>query len=183
MTGVSPPHLPRLALSRGPGRAFPELAAAYLVEYLDKIRIALAPLDDGALWWRPAPGTNSAGNLVVHLAGNLSLWILGGVGGRPYERDRAGEFAADRSAGSKAEVLDRLAAVVEECGEVLAGLSEADLARPVHVQGYDVDLLAAIFHPVEHMSYHVGQIVWIAKQHLASRGEELFELYPQHARE
>lgn len=177
-----PPN-PRIALRAGPGRPFPQLAAAYLEEYLDKIRIALAALDDGEVWWRPAAGTNSAGNLVVHLAGNLSLWILAGIGGRPYERDRAGEFAAGPEAGSRDEILDRLAAVVGECREVLEAVDEADLDRRVTIQGYDLDVRAAVFHPVEHMSYHAGQIVWIAKQRLAARGDELFELYPQHAGE
>jgi uncharacterized damage-inducible protein DinB len=177
---ASQASLPRLALRRG-ARSFQALAAAYLVEYLDKIRLAVGHLDDDGLWWRPAPGTNSAGNLLVHLAGNLSLWLLQGVGGRPYRRDRAGEFAADRIAG-RDELLDRLARVVAECGEVVAGLAPEDLARPVALQGYDVDVLAALFHAVEHMSYHTGQIVWIAKQHAAAAGGG-FEFYPQHAGE
>jgi len=170
----------RLALRRGRGRSFQGLAAAYLTEYLDKIRLAVGHLDDDALWWRPAPGTNSAGNLLLHLAGNLSLWLLQGVGGRPYERDRAGEFAADRSA-ARDELLDRLGTVVEECAALVEGLAESDLGAPVALQGYDVDARAAVFHAVEHMSYHTGQIVWIAKQHAAASGG--FELYPQHAGE
>jgi len=177
---ASTADLPRLALRRG-ARPFVALAAAYLVEYMDKIRLAVGHLDDDALWWRPAPGTNSAGNLLIHLAGNLSLWVLQGVGGRPYPRDRAGEFAADRSAGGE-QLLGRLGRVVEECVEVVEGLGPDDLARPVALQGYEVDVLAALFHAVEHMSYHTGQLVWIGKQHALAAGEG-FELYPQHAGE
>lgn len=174
--------LPRLALRSGPGLTFPGLAAAYLREYLDKIRLAVGRLDDDALWWRPAPGTNSAGNLVIHLTGNLSLWILQGIGGEPYERDRAGEFAAER-AGTRDEVLGALSEVVERCVAVVADLEDGDLTARFGVQGYDLDVRAALFHAVEHMSYHTGQIVWIAKQHLARSGAEGFEFYPQHAGE
>lgn len=174
--------LPRLALRSGPGRSFPELAAAYLREYLDKIRMAAERLDDDALWWRPATGTNSAGNLVIHLAGNLSLWVLDGIGGETYERDRAGEFAAEH-AGTRDEVLGRLAQVVERCAGVVTGLDAGDLDARCGVQGYDLDVRAALFHAVEHMSYHTGQIVWIAKQHLARTGEDGFEFYPHHAGE
>lgn len=173
--------LPRLALDQPPGRPFPAVAASHLRESLDKIRLTTAGLDDDDLWFRPAPGTNSIGNLMLHLAGNLSMWLLDGVGGRPYERDRAGEFAADRSAG-RDELLARLTAVVEEATALLDGLDAAAVARRVTVQRYDTDVLAAIFHAVDHLSYHTGQIVWIAKQALARRGERI-EFYPRHAKE
>lgn len=182
MTERSEPSSPRLALRIGPGRPLPELAAAYLTEYLDKIRLSLERLDDDALWWRPAPGTNSAGNLVLHLAGNLSLWVLRGIGGEPYERDRAGEFAAERT-GTRDEVLGRLAEVVERATEALSRLSPQDLDARLQVQGYETDVRSALLHALEHASYHTGQIVWIAKQRLAADGDEPFEFYPHHAGE
>ncbi|HSL81569.1 MAG TPA: DinB family protein [Thermoanaerobaculia bacterium] len=171
------PRLPRTALSRGPVGSLPELAARYLEEYLDKIRLAAERLTEDQVWWRPAPGTNSAGNLILHLCGNLSLWLLAGVGGRHYERHRSEELAADRTHG-KAELLARLEEVVAACRGVLAALEPEDLGRPAAIQGYDTDLLGAVFHAVEHMSYHTGQIVWIAKE--LGAGGRPFELYPQH---
>jgi uncharacterized damage-inducible protein DinB len=172
--------LPRTALSRGPARSLPELAARYLEEYLDKIRLAAERLTEDQVWWRPAPGTNSAGNLILHLCGNLSLWLLAGVGGRPYERHRSEELTADRTHG-KAELLGRLEEVVAACRGVLAGLDPEDLGRPAAIQGYDTDLLGAVVHAMEHMSYHTGQIVWIAKE--LGAGGKPFELYPRHAGE
>jgi hypothetical protein len=124
-------ELPRLALDQPPGRPFPAVAAAHLRESLDKIRLATAGLDEDDLWFRPAPGTNSIGNLMLHLAGNLSMWLLAGVGGSAYERDRAGELAADRSAG-RAELLVRLTAVVEEATALLDGL----VAAAVELRAY-----------------------------------------------
>lgn len=175
------PDLPRLALDGGPGRPFPAVAASYLREYLDKIRLATAGLEDDDLWWRPAPGTNSIGNLMLHLAGNLSLWLLAGVGGRPYARDRAAEFAADRTA-RRDELLAGLTGVVDDIAALLDGLDDEATRRRVKIQRYDTDVLSAIFHATEHMSYHTGQIVWIAKQALVRRGERI-EFYPRHAKE
>jgi uncharacterized damage-inducible protein DinB len=172
--------LPRTALSRGSVGSLPELAGRYLEEYLDKIRLALAELDEEQVWWRPAPGTNSAANLLLHLCGNLSLWILAGAGGRPYQRHRGGEFAA-QGGFTKAELVERLTRVVGDCREVLAALDAGDLGRPLEVQGYETDLLSAVVHGVEHMSYHTGQIVWIAKQLRA--GTAPFEFYPRHSGE
>lgn len=180
MTGPTPQKTPTTALSRGPAGGFPELAARYLEEYLEKVRLAVERLEGDALWWRPASGTNSAGNLLLHLSGNLSLWILAGVGGRPFSRDRSGEFAADRSHG-RAELLGRLEEVVAACRGVLGTLAPEDLTREAAIQGYETDVLGAVFHAVEHMAYHTGQIVWIAKELQA--GEDRLEFYPQHANE
>ena len=44
------------------------------------------------MWWRPNEASNSIGNLLLHLWGNVTQWIIGGVGGRPYERHRQQEF-------------------------------------------------------------------------------------------
>lgn len=167
-------------LDRGRGADFPELAARYLEEYLAKIRFALETVDDHQLWWRPAPRVNSLGNQLLHLEGNLSLWILHGLKGEDYQRDRAGELTAHRSAG-KEELLDRLAAVVARAAAVLRGLDRDALGRPRDIQGYATDTLGVAFHAVEHMSYHTGQILLLVKQQLEA--EEELELYPQHAGE
>lgn len=173
--------LPRLALDQPPGRPFPAVAASHLRENLDKIRLATSGLGDDDLWFRPAPGTNSIGNLMLHLVGNLSLWLLAGVGGKQVHRDRAGEFAADRTAG-RDELLARLTATVEEATTLLDALDDDATRRRVRIQRYDTDVLTAVVHATEHTSYHTGQIVWIAKQALARRGRSL-EFYPRHAKE
>ena len=167
----------RTALSRGPCPSFPRLAARHLEEYLEKIRRAVEPLDFDQVWWRPAADSNSIGNLLLHLAGNLSLWLRAGLGGDPYERDRAAEFAADRSHDA-GEMMRDLAAVVARCREILEALDGEPLDRPVEVQGYRSDVLGVAFHAVEHMSYHTGQILTLAKQ-LRGAGHGL-EFYPQH---
>jgi hypothetical protein len=61
-------------------------------DYLPKIERSLARLTDADVWWRPNEVSNSIGNLMLHLAGNVTQWILGGVGGRPYARQRQQEF-------------------------------------------------------------------------------------------
>ena len=168
------------AVSLGPGAALPELACRYLAEYLEKIRRAVAALDDDQIWWRPAANTNAIGNLLLHLAGNLSLWIAKSLGGDDFERDRSGEFAADRSHDGD-EMIERLTAVVTRCCQVLEGLREEPLDRIVEVQTYRADTLGIIVHAVEHMAYHTGQILFIAKQ--VRGADHGIEFYPQHREE
>jgi len=167
-------ELPRYAFKGEVGRSFPELSAALLQEYADKIRIGLGRLSEEQVWWRPNRECNSAGNLMLHICGNLSLWVLKGLGGIDYERDRANEFRASHSR-SKAELLAYLTETVEQCRAVL---SNVNLDKRLSLQGYDVDGLAGLYHAVEHASQHTGQILFIVKQ-LAPG----FEFYPQHADE
>ncbi len=169
---------PRTAISRGPCPSVPRLAARYLEEYLEKIRLAVEPLDFDQVWWRPSPDSNSIGNLLLHLAGNLSLWIRASLGGDAFTRDRSAEFAADRSHRA-GEMLDQLSAVVDRCREVLEALDGEPLDRELEVQGYRCDVLGVIFHSaVEHVGYHTGQILFIAKQ-VRGAGHGI-EYYPQH---
>src|SRR5262250_644972 len=76
-------------------RLFVERARDYLSsEYRTKLRSSLDALPSDKLWWRPNDDSNSVGNLLLHLNGNLRQWIVEGVGGEAYTRQRAEEFAA-----------------------------------------------------------------------------------------
>jgi uncharacterized damage-inducible protein DinB len=150
------------------------LADHHWSEYLRKIEDAVAPLDEDQLWWRPNERSNSIANLLAHLHGNLSQWVLEGLGGEPFERHRDAEFAA-RGGATKARLLGDLATTVERCREIARRLPAAELTRIRKVQKYELDGATALFHAVEHMSYHTGQIVLLAKW----LGAEV-DFYPQH---
>ena len=136
-------------------------------DYLPKIHRCLETLDEADLWWRPNVESNSVGNLVLHLAGNVRQWIVSGVGGRADIRERSSEFAADGVADgaqwdrpSLSNYLDETLADVDEA---LAELSPDVLLKRAVIQGMDVTYLEAVFHAVEHFSMHTGQIIYITK--------------------
>jgi len=131
-------------------------------EYLPAIRKAIEPLTDEDLWWRPNDGSNSIGNLVLHLTGNVRQWIVSGLGGAPDTRLRQTEFDA-RGGPTRQELLDGLAAVIAEADRVLAALPVSALLETRTIQGKETGVLAAIYHVVEHFSGHVGQILWVSK--------------------
>jgi uncharacterized damage-inducible protein DinB len=143
-------------------QAFLHKSRDLLAEYREKIDRSLAPLSDSDVWWRANDRSNSIGNLTLHLCGNVTQWIAGGVGRRPYERLRQQEFD-ERRALPKAELLKRISAVVGTADEVLAELDPATLTEPRRIQGYDVTVLEAVYHVVEHFSMHTGQIILLAK--------------------
>jgi len=142
---------------------FVSCSRAYLGdEYRIKIRRAVEALPPDALWWRPHDEANSAGNLLLHLAGNVRQWIVSGVGGAPDARHRASEFEA-RDGDDAATLLARLDATLDEADAVIASLTPARLAERVAIQGRDVMVLDAVYHVVEHFSLHLGQLILLAK--------------------
>ena len=145
-----------------------------LEDYFVKIAAAVEALDDEQVWRRPNESSNSVGNLLLHISGNVRQWIISGVGGAEDARDRASEFAARSSTTSGAtrgKLVESLRATLDEADAVLAGIenecaaanSDAPLQRICRPQRYEVTVFDAIFHVVEHFSYHAGQIVFAAK--------------------
>jgi uncharacterized damage-inducible protein DinB len=151
-------------------QAFLDQSRTYLRgDYLPRIERTLATLSDEDLWWRPNAASNSAGNLVLHLAGNVRQWIVAGLGNAPDMREREAEFAATGGFTSE-ECLVRLRAAVNDACAVLEQMDTEALARRYAIQAHDVTGLEAVYHVVEHFGMHTGQILWIAK---ARTGEGL----------
>ena len=133
-------------------------------EYPIKLRHCVNAIPTKAVWARPNESSNSIGNLLVHLKGNVTEWILGGVGNREIERYRAGEFAQKEGADAKT-LLDDLEQILREADNVLAGLTAKDLERSLVIQGRETTVLSAVYHVVEHFAMHTGQIILMTKLH------------------
>jgi uncharacterized damage-inducible protein DinB len=147
-----------------------ELGAAFIAgcrsllsqDYLPKIERCVGLLSDEQIWWRANPESNSIGNLLLHLSGNVRQWIVTGLGGAPDARDRDAEFA-QREAIAREELLARLKNTLHEADAVLAKFDLARLLNPHEIQGLSVSALEAILHVVEHFSMHTGQIILLTK--------------------
>lgn len=133
-------------------------------EYPAKLRLAVAPLPPDALWWRANDSSNSIGNLLLHLTGNVRQWIVSGVGGAPDTRYRSAEFEA-RDGASAADLLAVLTATLGAADGVLGRLTPEQLLTRRTIQARDVSVLDAVFHVVEHFGMHTGQIILLAKLH------------------
>jgi uncharacterized damage-inducible protein DinB len=145
------------------GQTFIASSRAYFAEdYLPKIERCLELLTDEQIWWRANPQSNSIGNLLLHLRGNVRQWIVCSLGGAPDERDRDSEFA-ERVIIPRDELLARLKQTLIEADTALAKFDLDNLLERHVIQGLDVTALEAIFHVVEHFSMHTGQIIMMAK--------------------
>ncbi len=143
---------------------FLERSRHYLgVEYPAKLTAAVRTIPPDRLWWRANDASNSAGNLLLHLTGNVRQWIVSGVGGAADTRHRDAEFAAQDGADAET-LLAGLHAACCDVDVVLARLTPESLGEPRMIQGRETTVFAAVYHVVEHFSGHTGQIILLAKQ-------------------
>jgi uncharacterized damage-inducible protein DinB len=142
---------------------FIKQSRAYLQDdFLARIKFAIRDLTDVQLWWRPNECSNSIGNLMLHLAGNVRQWIVSAVGGAPDTRTRDAEFN-QRIIIPKVDVAKTLDDAVNDAAAVLASLTPSSLSASRIVQGLEVSVGEAVYHVVEHFSMHTGQILYITK--------------------
>ncbi len=140
-----------------------------LEQYWPRLRGCVESLSEEQIWWRPNPACNSVGNLLLHLNGNVTQWIVASFNRLDDGRDRPSEFH-ERAQPTGKVLLDRLGATLDEVAKVLARITPEELASTYQIQGYTVKGLDAIYQVVEHFGLHYGQILYITK---TLRGEDL----------
>jgi len=131
-------------------------------QYWPRLRKCVEPLTDEQIWWRPNAASNSIGNLMLHLNGNMRQWLVDSFNLAEDKRDRPAEFAASGSIAGSA-LLEKLGGTISEGAMVLDRLTEAELTAPYEIQGYNVHGLDAVYQVVEHFGLHYGQIAYITK--------------------
>lgn len=133
-----------------------------LEQYWPRLRTCVEPLTDEQIWWRPNQASNSIGNLILHLNGNVGQWMVASFNRLEDNRYRPAEFNAQGLL-SESELLDKLGATMQEASKVLERLTGTDLLARYQIQGYQVTGLDAVYQVVEHFGLHYGQILYISK--------------------
>jgi Protein of unknown function (DUF1572) len=141
---------------------FLNFSISKLEELTNRIEICTSKLTPEQVWTRGSEEQNAAGNLLLHLNGNVRQWIVSGIGGAPDHRQRDLEFS-ERAVLPPAELVARLRGTVTEAIGVLRTLTAAQLLEPIRIQGYDGTKLTAIYHVLEHFAGHAFQIFLLTK--------------------
>jgi hypothetical protein len=141
---------------------FLNFSADKLTQLMSRIEACVQNLTPEQVWMRGNTSQNAVGNLLLHLNGNVRQWILHGVGGQPDVRDRDAEFAAEGEFRAP-ELLARLRTTVQEAVALFRALPHERLMERLRIQGYEVTVLAAIYHVVEHFAGHTFQIIYMTK--------------------
>lgn len=144
-------------------------ARSQFEKYTPRIVRCLQLLSEKEIWWRPNDASNAAGNIVLHLCGNVRQWIISGLGGAPDRRERDKEFS-ERGPVPRRVLISQLRSTVKQACWTIDSLPSKTLSQEFEIQGFRVSGLVAIAHVYEHFAYHTGQIIYLTK---LKRGKDL----------
>lgn len=114
--------------------------------------------DESHLWKIDRSITNSAGNLCLHLVGNLNYFIGAILGDTGYVRQRELEFSLKDV--PKAELINQVEETIVVVENALNKLTEADLKKDYKLQVFKEPMTTEYFlvHLTMHLAYHLGQM-------------------------
>lgn len=127
------------------------------------IQKSLDEISEEELWLKPNDSLNSIANLILHLCGNITQYIISSLGETEDVRNRDLEFTTNNGA-NKSEILKKLGETVDTAKRVIFDASQEQLLKIRSVQGFSFSGVGVILHAVEHYSYHTGQIAFWVKQ-------------------
>jgi len=126
---------------------------------LDKLKDEIGLYEDEADLWKASEGiTNPAGNLCLHLTGNLNHFFGAVLANNGYVRDRDSEFANKNV--SKSDMLADIDVARNVVLSTLAELTEEDLDKPYPIDVFGKPMTTGYFltHLTTHLNWHLGQI-------------------------
>jgi uncharacterized damage-inducible protein DinB len=114
--------------------------------------------NESAIWQVDKSIANSAGNLCLHLIGNLNTYIGAELGKTNYIRNRDLEFSLKNV--PRTDLLAKIAQIIEIVESSLDKLSEEDLKKEYSIQVFEKKTSTEYFlvHLATHLAYHLGQI-------------------------
>ncbi len=131
-------------------------------ESFPRIKQCIELLDEDKIWLKPNKNSNSIGNLVLHLCGNIRQYLLSGIAGEKDIRVRHLEFSESGTVpvGRLTDLMDEL---LLDVSNVLYNIKTEDLLKIKEVQGFTMTGISILVHVTEHLSYHTGQIAFYTK--------------------
>jgi uncharacterized damage-inducible protein DinB len=126
---------------------------------LQKLQKEIEAYDDESVIWQTIKGiNNSAGNLCLHLLGNLNTYIGSVLGNTGYIRNREQEFSLKNI--PKAVLLEEIDKVKTIIENTFDSLTEDELSEnyPDEVLGFPMSTHQFLIHLIGHLNYHLGQI-------------------------
>lgn len=136
-----------------------ESLLSLFVRELDRLENELRSFrSSDCLWQIEAEISNSAGNLAIHLIGNLRTFICHEIGGFEYVRDREREFAAKNI--PLEDILNEIQLLKEQLPLSFNNLDDSILNNiyPVEKFGKPMTYGYFLLHLYGHFNYHLGQI-------------------------
>ena len=126
------------------------------------IKISLDSVSETDIWKKPNESSNSIGNQIAHICGNMTQYIIASLGERDDYRNRDEEFSMTGGF-TKSQLIQKLEDTVKEAKIILKQCNKKQLIKIREVQGFKLSGIGIVIHAVEHYSYHTGQIAFWTK--------------------
>ncbi|WP_310587283.1 DinB superfamily protein [Fibrella aquatilis] len=154
---------------------------------LNRLKKEISLYENEAAIWTVAPGiANSAGNLCLHLIGNLNTYIGAEPGKTGYIRNRDDEFSLKNAPRSTllSQLDDTIAAV--EAGLNNVNCQQLEQEYPLLVFAEKTSTGYFLIHLATHLGYHLVRSIttsgcWIYKHYATKTDEEIAQCYPAFA--
>ena len=140
-----------------------ELASLFTRD-LNRLRKQIASFSNDEALWQTLPGViNPAGNLALHLEGNLREYVGRQLGQQPYNRTRDLEFSLKGL--SRDEVGSRLEELSQTIPSIIERLSldQMEMEYPQVVLDVAMTTQQFLFHLYGHLNWHLGQIDYLRR--------------------
>jgi len=132
-------------------------------ECFPRIEQCLEELTIEQIWHKPNRNSNSVGNLVLHICGNIRQYCMTGIGGHTDIRKRNLEFS-EKGPFPKADLKLKMKNLLMDISPVLDSIESKVMIEERKVQGFTMNVTSILIHVTEHLSYHTGQIAYYTKQ-------------------
>lgn len=133
-----------------------------LAESTRMIKISMESVEEENIWKKPNESSNSIGNQILHICGNMTQYIISSLGNQDDFRKRDKEFST--TAGySKNDLILKLEDTIDKAKSILKSCNKEQLLKKREVQGFSLSGIGVVIHAVEHYSYHTGQIAFWTK--------------------
>ena len=136
-----------------------EILSLLFLRNLEKLKTEISSFkDEKNIWKISGDIKNSAGNLCLHLCGNLQYFIGAILGNSGYIRNRNAEFS--RKDVPIRELVAEIELTTKAVKLTLASLSDAKLNEifPSNIFGEGTTIRMFLIHLIAHLNYHLGQI-------------------------
>jgi hypothetical protein len=130
-----------------------------IIRDLEKLKLEIeAYQNEQKIWYIEKSILNSAGNLCLHLVGNLNAYIGAEFGKTGYVRNREDEFALKNI--PRAELVDKIEKTITMIENTFDMISEEQLNKkyPAEIMVKDATTEYFFVHLAMHLGYHLGQI-------------------------
>ena len=145
----------------------PTLSSILAVQIVRELQTFIREIEacpsDASVWHTRRGVTNSAGNLALHVCGNLQDFVGRVLGGTSYVRNRELEFS--QRDGTRASLVSELNTTVDVIKAALPELSEATMAAdyPMPLAGKTLNTAAFLVHLAAHLAFHLGQAGYLRR--------------------